>query len=771
LRSLRTLSFFLIFLSCQSAWADIINKENFIFKPDYPACFPKAIAPAVILPSQDANTQAEAHELLQKEENTVQLIGDVVLNAPRIIIKADTIKVNNQQKTAEALDNVVFYSDDFTVLGDYAHLNDLKSTATIKRPTFQLTKNNSHGTGEEFTTDRKTLLSSLTNASFSTCKIKDLHKDIDNHQLQKNQVDWLLKVDFLEFDEAKETVYGEGVVLYFKSIPILYTPYLWFSTADRKTGLLFPVTGGTKSVTQKNSETYFSLPIYFNIAPEIDDTLTLTKIQTRGLLLENELRYLQDKHQATLTTHYIDDAITGAGSNPNNLDLSPIKHRWGVLLNAQQNWNTELSSEINWREVSDPYFYADLPINRPLQTKSYVSRNATISYQKANLNAHITVLDFLQLQNNHDYNYTKKPEVGLEFSHYFKQKTLQNFRFNLFSEATEFEISESDHSKPEALRTVISPSLQYNITKPYGHFKTELIANSIHYKMQDNNFNNTGAKTHSINVPQVAINGGLIFTRLFNLSGNALSQTLEPQIQYLYAPYQKQSDITLFDSHENSLDFSNLFAYNRFSGYDRIADANQISVALSSKILSEQGKTLVEMGIGQIFFLADQKVQLTGETISTETVSDYYLKIGFNTQPFSLNSTAQFSQHNYELKHANTRLKVEIAPNFTFLLADTVQNNNQADELEEISTGFHWRLNNNWTLGSYLDYDFTANRREELSGAIRYDRCCWATELSVKETKLENGLYNYSFQLQIELKGLSTSGTSFQKYLTKQLNF
>ena len=776
--SLKNFLFFVGLVFSPLIWAvDVANTENYIFNPNHQACYPQAIAPAITFADEASANQAYSDELIQKDKHRLLLKGEVVLQTPKAVIKANNVAINNQTKTAQVEGDVLLYTKDFTVLGRKANFDQLNSIVTVDYPTFQLTKNFSHGTGKTFRTDRENLLSLLNDATFSTCKLHDLEKikqlreDSGNHDLLPSDVDWMVKVEELELDDALEMVYGKHAVLYFKSVPVLYTPYFQFSTAKRETGMLVPTMGVNKSVTRKQAENYISVPFYFNIAPEFDDTLTITKIQDRGMLLENEFRYLQTKHKATFVSHYIQDQVNSTNTNPALQNLKPIKNRWDLQLNATQNWNNHLSSNIDWQEVSDRYFYADIPNNRSLDTKSYVSRNASIYYQKDNLNAHILLLDYLRLQDNNSFNYTKKPEVGVEFSHYFKQQALQNFEFNLYAEATEFEISESNHNKPEALRTVFTPSLQYNIHKPYGHFKTEIIANQIHYEMQDNGFNSTGADSHDISVPQFAMKGGLIFIRDFSFAGKNLMQTLEPQIQYLLTPFQNQSNITLFDTSQTSLDFSNLFAYNRFSGSDRIADSNQISLALTTKVLSPKGKTLVEAGIGQIFFLADQKVQLTGNTISNETASDYYAKIGFNTAHFSLNTTAQFSQDNYELIHANSRLKIDMSPDFTFLLADTVKNNNQVGELEEVAAGFNWQINNQWTVGSYIDYDYTDQRREELSAAIRYDNCCWASELSLKETKLENGLYNYSFQYQIELKGLSSTGTSFHQYLTEQLNF
>ncbi len=751
-----------------------MNIDNFEFTPEANACYPKPIAPPVKLPAKDSVPNASANSLYQKDKHHYTLKGKVILESPKGVVKADKIKVNRQEETAQATGKVQFFTSDFTVLGKSLNLNQKNSRAIIQSPTYQISQSRAHGTASQLDTNREYLQSFLKDATFSTCKLDNpsLYEPYSQqHDLSKKNVNWMLGVDLLEIDDAKQMVYCNDATLYFYSIPVLYTPYIQFSTAKRKTGVLIPSFGGIKSITQKTNENYLSVPIYFNLDPQYDDTLTLTKMQDRGVLFSNEFRYLQKTHSATFNSHFIEDAVAKRDTNVNGLDIDPISQRWDMHLTAKQKWGQGITSNVNWRRISDRYIYADLPIDSTLDTKTYLERNAKIQYRDDQLNASINVLDYLRLQDNTKLNYTKKPEVTLNFNHNFAHEYLQNFRFNLLAEATEFEISEAIHSKPEALRTVFSPSFQYNVIKPYGHFKTEIIGNQVHYEMQDNGFNNTGAVKHDITLPQFVLGGGLVFERDFELNNRTYVQTLEPQVQYLYTPFQNQSHITRFDTSKSSLDFSNLFAYNRFSSFDRIGDTNQISVALSSKILSHEGKNLAEIGLGQIFFLSDQKTQLTGNEINTDRVSDYFLKLSANANRFSLNATAQFSKENYELSNANSRLKLDLSPEFIFLLTDTVKNYNQAGEKEELSAGFNWKMNDKWALGSYINYDFTDERKKEHSGAIRFDNCCWSSELSVKETKLDNGLYNYTFQYFIELKGFSSTGEPFQQYLTNELNF
>ncbi len=775
---LNRLKLFTILLSISSlllissrVLAQITNVDNFIFNPYSPACFAEPIAAPVIFPEKSDDTEVFADQLTQQDKYKYLLKGNVVLRGAKSVVKAETMSLDKRLKIAKAFGKVHLYTKDFTVLGGSLYLNQKSSIAKLSSPIYQINNTRSHGSAKHLVNNQQNMQAFFTDATLSTCKIKNSDSTERAIEPSPDNVDWQIRVSELEIDSAKKMVYGKHGILYFYSLPVLYTPYFQFSTAKRNSGILTPTIGGNQSITQKKPEQYFSLPIYINLAPEFDDTLTLTKMQDRGTLFGNEFRYLQNNHQAVFTSHFIDDKVSSANINPNNLNLSAIDKRWDMHINAQQNWGAGFSSNFDWSKVSDRYFYADMPFQVDLQEKTYLARNANINYQSENINAHVTVADFIRLQNNQSHNYAKKPEVGLDFNHDFSNPALQNFRFNLTTEVTEFEITETLHSSPEALRAIITPSLRYDVIRPYGLVQAELSSINIHYEMQDNGFNTTGADTHDINIPQFALKGGLTFIRDFKIGSKMFNQTLEPQIQYLYTGYQDQSNIARFDTSSTSLDFSNLFAYNRFSGFDRIGDSNQVSMALTSKLLNNKGKTLAELGIGQIFFLADQKVQLSGNGINTDKVSDYFIKLGVTANILSVHSTAQVSKESKKLINANSRLKLDLSPEFTFLMTDTVTNLNLPGEKEEVAAGFNWQMTSHWSVASYMNYDFTEERQENLSGAIRYDDCCWASELSVKQTKLDGGLYNYSFQYLIELKGLSTTGIPFKQYLTEKLDF
>ncbi|WP_024850672.1 LPS-assembly protein LptD [Hydrogenovibrio kuenenii] len=732
------------------------------------SCKPDWIATPRAIPGPSTQNNASADELIQTTPNNYRLLGNVVIERPGSILISDQAKFNRLKQTAHAFGQVELHRSDLILTGTSAILNQNAKTAIFDNSQYQFTASRAHGTAKKVSLDQQDRLANLDDANYTTCK-GVVFQDRDQKSSPTKKYDWELDFSHLKIDDAKRRIYGKNAVLYFKSVPMFYTPYINFPMDNRASGFLFPTFGTHQSITQTTPESYLSVPYYFNLAPNYDDTLTITQMEKRGTVLGNEFRYLEPNHSATLTTHWLRDQIT---NNSGTLQqTTPIADRWDAQLTANQHWAPGLNSDILWREVSDENFYADIPVDTTLDTVTTTERHINLNYQNQNFSSHISMLNYLRLRQNAPYNYEKKPEIGMSYLHNFEQGGLKNFSTNIIAEATDFQVASALAQKPEAKRTYLSPSIDYTLTKPYGHIKAEVVANKVHYTMKNNGFNNTGANEHDITIPQYALNGGLKFERNLNLDSHSLIQTLEPKIQYLFVPYQDQSNIPVFDTGVHSLDFSNLFSYNRFSGYDRIGDTQQVSAALTTRFLTSDGTPIAQAGLGQIFYLDDRKVQLSGNAIDTNRTSDYYLNLGFTASKFTFASTSQYSRQNFELTNANSRLKLDLSPKFKLLVTNTVTNNNRPGEQENLAAGFNWRMNDKWTLGSYWNHDFTAGLNTEINSALRYDSCCWASELSLKEAQLGNGLYNYSIQYLIELKGLSSVGTSFSKYLTNKLDF
>ncbi|BCN92854.1 LPS-assembly protein LptD [Thiomicrorhabdus immobilis] len=730
-------------------------------------CAPQLIAKPQKITAKDPKQtnppqHIEADSLLQPSKNEYLLQGHANLNQPGLVVLSDEAVLNKQTQTAVFNGHVELHQPELIITADNARVNNRQETAVLNNTRYQILPSRTHGKSKNIQIDQKAQQAALARASLTTCKLNS-----------DQSVDWDLKFDELTIDNKTRRVVGKNTTLYFKDIPIFYTPYFDYPLDDRASGLLFPEIGSYKSLTQNESNQYVKMPYYFNIAANMDDTLTAIPMTQRGLALENEFRYIARNnditHGAKITLTGLQDNLTASeGIVSSDLDGNLIygdkrSERWRASIEANQNWGYGFSSTLNWDEVSDESFFADIPVQNNLKTATQKQRNAQINYKDNAFSAYIQLLSYLRLQNA-AINYEKRPEIGASYAKY-----LGNFDFEIAATVTDFVTPVAVTNKYEAVRFHTAPTLSYQIQNSYAHLKTTLVANQTQYNMRDDGFNEPNQNTITRFIPQMAVRGGLIFERDFEFNKQNYIQTLEPEVQYLYTPYEDQSNITLFDTADRSLDFSNLFALNRFTGADRIGDTRQVSAALTSKLLSPQGRPIAEAGVGQIAYLEDRRVTLSNIP-ETDKVSDIFVKLGLNFNEWYFASTTQLDSHDQHLTNANTRLKWQRNDDLA-LLNHTLNNQGTAFETEMLSFGGYTKINSKWDLGIYSSYDLREEDFYEMQLGLRYDSCCWAAEFIAERTQLENGLYNDGIQVQFELKGLSSSGSKFKQALTEKLNF
>ena len=750
------------FLFCTSLALSLLSTQSIaesLTDTTADRCLPELITPLQEIPVQltpQASTQEtpapqnlEADELTQPTATTYQLTGNATFKQPGLVVLSDKMLYNKTEKTADFFGNVELHQPQILITAEQAQLDEKSQTAILKQTEYQILPSRVYGQSKQIVINQTNEHAQLDRASLTACR----------RQADKS-IPWDLKFDELQLNNKTRRMVGKNTTLYFKGVPIFYTPYFDYPLDDRASGLLFPEFGNYKSLTQDKPISYLKLPYFFNIAPNIDDTLTVMPMTERGLALDNEFRYLGKQGN---TTHNIVLDVTALQDQLIVDDR--LKNRWRTSLDANQNWGKGLTSDLLWHEVSDENFFADIPVNPTLKTVTQTERHLKLDYRQGNLHSYAQILNHLRLRDAVP-NYEKMPEIGLDYSH-----QLDRLRMDLQTNATEFAMADIEHSKSEALRVHLQPAFEYQLRKSFGGLKSTVVANQTQYQIHDNGFNNTGESSINRFVPQFALKGELIFERQLELLGEHYTQTLEPQVQYLYVPYENQSNIPLFDTANRSLAFSNLFTMNRFTGSDRIGDANQVASALTTRLLDDDGRQIADAGIGQILYLEDRKVMLTGDTPDTSAVSDIFVKFGLNLSDLYFSSTIQLEPEEYRLTNSNSRLKWQPGQNSTVLLNHLAQNQGTNNEMEAISLGGFTRINNEWEVGVYANYDLQNDQLFETNFGLRYDSCCWAAEIVAEHTQLINGLYNDGIQIQFELKGIGTANPRFKNNFARKLNF
>jgi len=733
------------------------------------ACAPQLIAPKQTIPNGDAqqtSRKIEATTLSQPAPNAFLLEGNVIFSEPNAVFISDKAEYSQANDKATFEGNIELHQQALTVTAHHASVNNKTQKVRLEHAHYQLHPSRTHGHSDAIDIDQKAEKVTLKAASLTSCQLKP-----------NNTKDWEFTFNRLQVDNQARRVRGQDTVFYFQGVPLLYTPYFDYPLDDRASGLLFPQVGSYKTLSENSRHSYVTLPYYFNIAENIDNTLSMMPIERRGLVADNEFRYIANnhgiEHQAELSLSYLYDqrvAEQGLTQIENDGQLSTSDHpaeRWRVKLNANQDWGDGLTSYIDWNNTSDAMFYQDIPIAPNLRNNQYQARTAGLDYQNTNVHAYARIVNYLELLDGVDY-YETKPEIGLIY-----QTSLSDLDLSIQSNWVNFTDQSNAQNRAEGTRLHFAPTLSYTMKNRYGFINTQLQANLTQYQMDDNGFNPSKDSTLQRSVPQLSLHGGMTFERdIRDSDGSAtgLTQTLEPELFYLYTPYVNQNDITLFDTGNLGIQFDNLFMMNRFNGIDRIGDSNQVSMAIRSSLFKQNGNKIASAAIGQTVYFTDRKVQLSASDAHTETFSDRYLQLLFESQHWKLDSTTLLDKKDFSIKQASSQFKWH-NPFSTVMLNHIHYPQVEEDEHDMLLLGAYSQVADNWHLGIYSSYDFGRDDFYKTELGLRYESCCWATEIIAERTQFENGLYNDGIQFQFELKGISTAHSGFKQKIIDKLNF
>ena len=112
---------------------------------------------------------------------------------------------------------------------------------------------------------------------------------------------------------------------------------------------------------------------------------------------------------------------------------------------------------------------------------------------------------------------------------------------------------------------------------------------------------------------------------------------------YTYTPYRDQSYIPLYDTTANDFSFASSYLENPYSGGDRIADNNLLTLGATSRFLDGgTGAELARFSVAQRFRFKNQLVTLPGTSAVTDRFSDLLIGASVNVSPhWSLDTTQQ----------------------------------------------------------------------------------------------------------------------------------
>lgn len=610
---------------------------------------------------------------------------------------------------------------------------------------------------------------------------------------------WKLQARKIDLNQATGRGVARDVRLKIKDIPIFYIPYFNFPIDKRRqTGFLFPSYGSTST-----GGVDISVPYYWNLAPNYDLLFTPHLYTKRGVQWNGEFRYLTQRDNGDLTVSLLPhdrafvqfqrEAMQQFSGDP-SLDRleSASADRWLLTWRHHIQWDPHWWGAINYNALSDDYYLQDFGNISAVIAPNQLLRQANINYA----NEHWNFLGRLQsYQTLHPVNdgitlnqYSTLPLLQLS-GNYPGQQKIGSFWDSEYVHFTRRR-NPGEISLPAiGDRIHIQPGFNLPLRWQAGYVTPRVQLASTHYWIghQSDDFATVIQRT----LPIMDVDSGLYFERYLHLIGSDYQQILEPRLYYLYVPFHKQDDIPVFDSAIQPFSFDQLFVSNRFSGKDRIGDANQMTLALQTRLLDmASGQEKVRASLGQIYYFTDRKVTLAqgepdpitnvGSTSPTETSSPIAGQLNYYLNPaWSALANVAWDPHNSQLNTGNVNLQYRPEPgsiinlgyNFvrygdatifqpgTIIPQATAQNN-----LSQGIFSWAWPIKENWHIVGSFNYNLSQQYPQTYFYGFEYDNCCWAVRLVSGRTlsslnQNNNPVFNNIVYLQWQLKGLGNLGT------------
>jgi LPS-assembly protein len=667
---------------------------------------------------KDAPANVSAEQMSGRPDREIFLERDVEIIRGSTTVNADKATYRIMEDEIEAAGHIRMrrFGDSYT--GDELKFKIEAQEGYVLNPTYRLERNNAQGRAERIDfegEDRATVI----DGSYSTCEGPD--------------PDWYLKSSKLNLDAGRDEGIAHKTVVYFKDVPILAAPAMSFPLSDaRKTGFLPPTIGTTN---QGGFEV--TVPYYLNIAPNRDLTLYPKIYARRGLQLGADGRYLGEGYSGQTKVEALhNDHQTGT-------------NRYAITSTHVQALAPGWSYGWNINSASDNDYPSDFSHTITAASQRLLVRDIALNYGGNYWNASLRASNFQVLQDPiipivHPYD--RLPQLSLHAG----RQDVNGFDWDADSELTRF----SHPTLAGGDRFLVNPRIAYPVIQP-GYFVTpKLSLHATRYQLENRV---AGAPSDLTRVlPTLSMDSGLVFERDAQFFGNAMTQTLEPRLFYVYTPFRDQSAYPNFDTAEADLSFAQLFSENRFVGNDRISDANQLTAALITRYIEPSGAERMRFAVGQRFYFTEQRVMLGA--VRNESRSDLLVSIyGQLTPKVSVDGNIQYSQTLHTMNRANYGARWQPAPKSVLNLQYRLD---RVNRLEQIDAAAQWPFAARWYGVARINYSLPESKIAEGLLGVEYKADCWVFRMVGQRTPTATSKATSAFFFQLELNGLTRLGSN-----------
>ncbi|WP_042147393.1 MULTISPECIES: LPS assembly protein LptD [unclassified Pseudoalteromonas] len=677
---------------------------------------------------------------------SAEFSGDVDINSAKFNIKATSALIDKRLGLFNAT-GPISYQDVISKISSTGLNADLSSSQiNLLGAQYQLTQQQARGGAELLSINKNEFI--LNNGSFTTCPVDNEFWSIEADQIILSQ----------------EEGWGEtyGMTLKVLDTPMLYLPYFTYPISDkRQSGFLIPSFGPSSKYGFE-----IEAPFYWNIAENVDATITPRYMANQGVQLKTKVRYLTEKHQGSIGIEYL------------NEDQSEPELNERYLFNWQQvtNFNDDWRASIDVTNVSDDNYLTDLESDFANKTDTQLYRTGLLTHFGDMWQTDIKVQNF-EVLGDHLASYSAMPQITFNQIQAFNWNDIQ---FTLNGELSHFQ--NTDLIITEASRLHIEPKARYNYQEFGWSFLSELSLLQTNYQ-QNGNFEGTDIeKRVSRTLPKLRLHTQLNLERKTPWLVENGYQVLEPQIQYLYVPKKDQSNIGLYDTTRLQDDFFGLFRDKRFSGVDRIAAANQVTFGATTRIFGEKNNELFSLSAGQTFYLSDSAKPSEQELDEQKTYNSLFAGEAMLHwhRRWYLGAGIQYDVEGKELVQSHMTLDYKGDNNQLIQLNHRFANDVSDNIIEQMGAFTSIPIADNWQFIASYQRDLEHNRSVEILSGLQYESCCWAiqftghrqieTDLNQSDSEFgqQDAVFNSGFRLNFVFKGLGGKSNYDAKKLLQQ---
>lgn len=761
------------------------------------------------LQPEDAPVRAHSDEEISERQTRLEFKGNVSITQGNRSITTDSASYDKASKQAKLTGGIQLRDPDVMVRADSADVNLDTGDAHFDNARFVLYETRIHGVAQHLQKFGDNVIS-LEQSMISSCEPGDNA--------------WSIRGSEIALHPNEHYGTAENMRLNIKNIPVLYLPYVRFPVGtERLTGFLTPAPG-------YSSRNGFELavPFYWNISPDTDATITSHYMSSRGFMLEPELRNLTPYFKTQLSGSFISNDHGGyssfaeaqiANGVPEEMAYPYRGHdRWYAKLEQEGGQGRDWSTSINYADLSDKDYLRDMYSGSvDSNRQAYIRQTASADYRAEHWFSGIKV-DEYRLLTTTQLPYRELPRIHGDGNYQINDWVLKlNNEYVNFVQNRYFSSSfETPAAYQSALANTIygdrintDYSLMWDKSYSWGFVKPRVAVKGLAYQLSDKSLVAGADTSPSFITPQASIDAGLYFERDANVFGGNYLQTLEPRAFYFYSAYKNQDSLykltpnksyVNFDAGDLTFNYNQLFRTTRFAGGDRLDDANQLSLAVSTAFSSKNtGIERLRMSVGQIYYGRDRQVMIYDkDTVaasileeSRRATSDWAAQVsGQVSSRLHVSADAAYDQHGDNLDSANAGLhymddSYRIANiTYRYTLKPLIASPSQpvpvaVQSMNQLDTSIVLPISSRWSIIARNNHDFTHDVELDTFAGLEYNDCCYRVRVMGRRwlrvdyttpdflAHLTNKDFEPGIMIELELKGLGSMDRQISNLLER----